>query len=323
MTKTFVQDTTTTTQTDISQKELKKQRKKLAKREAKVMLKLEQARKDTQKTEQKLAKVQSKLEEQRKYAQQLEDELKEVRSSSETVDATGKADANHSDHQDTTDTQNLTAISSAEQSNAEPAVEVRYGIFAEQDAVHAHSPDDTSLASGSAPADEASAGADSKNNPHATTAKTQQEAAITPPTNQIASEPPVEGRDDIQQEQSVSQPEAAGNSGKDTEATEDTIATVATHDPSVSPLPVEGRADILPEDDASKNQDTDQTEQAHDNAEKEDSAHDEEHPVQSESNPANNPTSHDDDEAETDLAETNSHHTTTRRSRSRRAQQEK
>ncbi len=58
-------------------------RKKLAKREAKVMLKVEQAKKDVQKAEQKAAKAQAKLEEMRTRLHNLEQALDQTRAPQE------------------------------------------------------------------------------------------------------------------------------------------------------------------------------------------------------------------------------------------------
>lgn len=68
---------TTTTVQD----EARKQRKKQAKQEAKLMLKVEQARKDVQKAEKKLTKAQANLEASNAQAQMLENKLEQLRSS--------------------------------------------------------------------------------------------------------------------------------------------------------------------------------------------------------------------------------------------------
>ncbi len=57
----------------------KKQRKQQAKREAKLMLKVEQAKKDVQKAEQKLARAQTNLEDARKQQHNLEEKVARLR----------------------------------------------------------------------------------------------------------------------------------------------------------------------------------------------------------------------------------------------------
>jgi len=68
---------TTTTVQD----EARKQRKKQAKQEAKLMLKVEQARKDVQKAQKKLTKAQANLEASNAQVQMLENKLTQLRSS--------------------------------------------------------------------------------------------------------------------------------------------------------------------------------------------------------------------------------------------------
>ena len=68
------------TATDV-QDETRKQRKKQAKQEAKLMLRLEQARKDVQKAEKKLTKAQANLEARNAQVQTLENKLTQLRSS--------------------------------------------------------------------------------------------------------------------------------------------------------------------------------------------------------------------------------------------------
>src|SRR5579875_2038218 len=57
----------------------KKQRKKLAKKEARLMLKIEQAKRDVERAEQKAALAQSKLQERKEQLQQLEERLHALR----------------------------------------------------------------------------------------------------------------------------------------------------------------------------------------------------------------------------------------------------
>ncbi|GHO43852.1 hypothetical protein [Ktedonospora formicarum] len=64
---------------DISPDEEKKQRKKLAKREARLMLQVEEARKDVKKSEQKAAKAQKRLEEYKQALYNLELQLRQIR----------------------------------------------------------------------------------------------------------------------------------------------------------------------------------------------------------------------------------------------------
>ena len=61
------------------QEEAKKQHKKQAKREAKLMLELEDARKDVQRAEQKFSKAQSNLEASRSHLHDIEEELAQIR----------------------------------------------------------------------------------------------------------------------------------------------------------------------------------------------------------------------------------------------------
>lgn len=61
------------------QDETKKRRKKQAKREAKLMLELEDARKDVQRAEQKFSKAQSNLEASRSHVHDLEEQLAQIR----------------------------------------------------------------------------------------------------------------------------------------------------------------------------------------------------------------------------------------------------
>ena len=68
------------TATDV-QDETRKQRKKQAKQEAKLMLRLEQARKDVQKAEKKLTKAQANLEARNAQVQTLENKLTQLRTS--------------------------------------------------------------------------------------------------------------------------------------------------------------------------------------------------------------------------------------------------
>ena len=63
-----------------SQGQGKKQRNKQAKREAKMMLKLEQAKQDVQKAEQKVAKAQTRLEARRTHLRTLENQMAEMHS---------------------------------------------------------------------------------------------------------------------------------------------------------------------------------------------------------------------------------------------------
>jgi len=72
------------------QDETKKQRKKQAKEEARLMLKLEQAKRGVQKAEQKAAKVRSKLEVNEKFVQEVEQKLAQLRETQpETVETNG------------------------------------------------------------------------------------------------------------------------------------------------------------------------------------------------------------------------------------------
>lgn len=81
------------TVTDI-QDETRKQRKKQAKQEAKLMLRLEQARKDVQKAEKKLTKAQANLEASNAHVRTLENKLTQLRSSEEdTRNGSGHTEA--------------------------------------------------------------------------------------------------------------------------------------------------------------------------------------------------------------------------------------
>ncbi len=73
MAKTF-----NTSQTADAQDEDKQQRKKQAKREAKLMLGLEDAKKDVRRAEQKFAKAQSNLEASRARLHELEEQLAQI-----------------------------------------------------------------------------------------------------------------------------------------------------------------------------------------------------------------------------------------------------
>lgn len=63
----------------------KKERKKLAKREAQLMLKIEESKKETQKAEQKVSKAQQRLEEAQVTLHNLEMQLQQVQGSLETT----------------------------------------------------------------------------------------------------------------------------------------------------------------------------------------------------------------------------------------------
>lgn len=70
--------TLNTSQTDDAQDEDKQLRKKQAKREAKLMLGLEDAKKDVRRAEQKFAKAQSNLEASRVRLHELEGQLAQI-----------------------------------------------------------------------------------------------------------------------------------------------------------------------------------------------------------------------------------------------------
>ncbi len=70
-----------------SQGQGKKQRNKQAKREAKMMLKLEQARQNVEKAEQKVAKAQARLEARRTHLHTLENQMTEMRSAHQESEA--------------------------------------------------------------------------------------------------------------------------------------------------------------------------------------------------------------------------------------------
>ncbi len=78
-----------------SQNDTKKNRKKQAKREAKMMLLLELARADVKRAEQKLAKAQSRLEEQREQVRKLETQLAQMRSQQSTDMSAPSQGLNH------------------------------------------------------------------------------------------------------------------------------------------------------------------------------------------------------------------------------------
>src|ERR1700730_3607171 len=65
----------------------KKERKKLARQEAKTMLKLAQAKKDEQKAEKKLAKAQAQLEASRTHIHTIEGKLVEMRNANDQPEA--------------------------------------------------------------------------------------------------------------------------------------------------------------------------------------------------------------------------------------------
>lgn len=87
---------TTTTVQD----EARKQRKKQAKQEAKLMLKVEQARKDVQKAEKKLTKAQANLEASNAQVQTLENKLAQLRSSHQDAqNGSGQWEAQSDEHE--------------------------------------------------------------------------------------------------------------------------------------------------------------------------------------------------------------------------------
>jgi chromosome segregation ATPase len=82
----------------------KKQRKKLAKQEARLMLKVEQARKDVQKAQGKVAKAQSQLDDSQKRLQDIEGKLAALRTSpqEQQTSANGSEQTQEVTNQDTT-----------------------------------------------------------------------------------------------------------------------------------------------------------------------------------------------------------------------------
>lgn len=70
--------------------EARKQRKKQARQEAKLMLRVEQARKDVQKAEKKLTKAQANLEASNAQVQTLENKLTQLRSSQDAHNSSGQ-----------------------------------------------------------------------------------------------------------------------------------------------------------------------------------------------------------------------------------------
>ena len=76
---------TSTANAALPQNETTKQRKKQAKREAKIMLKVEQAKKDMQRAEKKVTKAQANLESSHAYLRSLEEKLVNVRTSQQAL----------------------------------------------------------------------------------------------------------------------------------------------------------------------------------------------------------------------------------------------
>jgi hypothetical protein len=80
----------------------KRQVKKQAKREAKLMLQVEQARKDAQKAEKKASKAQAQLEDSRKQLHELEEKLAALRSPQQQTNDQGSAHVPRGNNQDNT-----------------------------------------------------------------------------------------------------------------------------------------------------------------------------------------------------------------------------
>lgn len=80
----------------------KKQGKKLAKREAKLMLKVEQARKDVQKSQGKVAKAQAQLDDNREQLHGLEEKLAALRNPEQQSGQNGNAQMQEDNTQDNT-----------------------------------------------------------------------------------------------------------------------------------------------------------------------------------------------------------------------------
>ena len=90
MAKTMTMQTEQTEAEGTASDETKKQRKKLAKREAKMMLKVEQARKDVQKAERKVAQTQAELEATKTHLSKLEAHVQELSTPSTSSSTTTK-----------------------------------------------------------------------------------------------------------------------------------------------------------------------------------------------------------------------------------------
>ena len=103
MAKTF-----NTSQTADAQDEDKQQRKKQAKREAKLMLGLEDAKKDVRRAEQKFAKAQSNLEASRARLHELEEQLAQIQNKhTEQPESSAVADAQKQSYDHLKETERL------------------------------------------------------------------------------------------------------------------------------------------------------------------------------------------------------------------------
>jgi|SRR5579859_1378609 len=158
MAKTMIREKNATSQ------DAKKQHKKLAKKEAKLMLKVEEAKKAVQKAESKVAKAQTTLHGHNTALHKLEDQLTHLRSSQQEPSA------------ETGDTA----------SSAQPALQDLSSPQAEQDD---HSNQNGSHSNGAYDANSAQ---------DASPSAVTDTSAI--PTNQIDAQPPAEGRVDVSQD---------------------------------------------------------------------------------------------------------------------------
>jgi hypothetical protein len=197
MAKTIQQNPTSTDQADGTTK----QRKKQARREAKAMLAVEQARASVEKARRKFAKVQQRLEARLARLHTLENKLSELQSSSHA------SDENNPQHGLNGQSGQTTAEHSIITGNES-------GSFADS--------------SGS----QVSSISDREEAPTAATSPVN-----TPvPTDQEASLPPIEGREDIlPEDQATSEQEPANSSAE----TENSTESNASEEESAYPMPEE------------------------------------------------------------------------------------
>ncbi|HZR40324.1 MAG TPA: hypothetical protein VFB12_09430 [Ktedonobacteraceae bacterium] len=179
-----------------TQQDNKKQRKKQAKREAKLMLKIEQAKKSVHKAEQKAAKAQANLEDRRTYLHDLEGKL---------------AQAHQQEPHDN-------MANGAEPQLQDNAVEQQQEQFAAPEEVAgAPEPSAATIYPSPPPVEGRSDVFQAQPSAQETNGATQ-DAATTYP-----SPPPVEGRSDIPQEEESSSPQEVTSSAHSDSVTEEDI----------------------------------------------------------------------------------------------------
>ncbi|HLG77903.1 MAG TPA: hypothetical protein VKX46_15920 [Ktedonobacteraceae bacterium] len=197
-----------------AQDDRKKQRKKLAKREAQLLLQLEQAQKGVQKAEQKLLKAQTRLEERKASAHAYEEQLIQMRS-----EGPGSGAAIEQDHSSQSSADQQQAESGGIQGKAgkrkakdgkgqavvQPSAELHDDSSSLGTVAHNHAAsEDRSTPVEDSTSERLEAGSGSGS----------EEAEASVPDTEVPSPPPVEGRVDIPagEEQSASAQAASDTS---------------------------------------------------------------------------------------------------------------